>query len=307
MALVAFIGIHRGHKVIKASNPRFAVLILFGAALAHVGLISSTWQNDGRNSFVLTSFLVGTGYSLMFSSLVVKTYMIYSIFTAKRVGAMKNKLKRYLSFIVFMFALQCLLSALWYTFDKNPIISVSVSGTMWTIRSFDGNWVVLCSLPVVFLTLAGVFLSFKTRHVQSAFNESHYIGITTYAIAMALLVVAPVTLLLQAPLVQYIIAAFLVTLTTLAVQGIFFGHKVMAVLSPQSDTEMVSNPQGGDTQSSENGGVSTTVRCKYCHQAIQGSQASKSSMPSSPAGAGPKLNPLGATAVQLSVQKSGKA
>ncbi|KAI9217533.1 hypothetical protein BC828DRAFT_254761 [Blastocladiella britannica] len=78
LALVGFCVVHRGHKVVKASNPRFAVLILLGAALAHVGLISSTWQTDGRRSYMLTAFLVGTGYSLIFSALVVKTYMIYS-------------------------------------------------------------------------------------------------------------------------------------------------------------------------------------------------------------------------------------
>ncbi|KAI9221311.1 hypothetical protein BC828DRAFT_81979 [Blastocladiella britannica] len=158
---MAFVFVKREQKVVKATNPRFAVLILFGAALAHIGLIASTWQNDGRNSYMLTAFLVGTGYSLMFSALVVKTYMIYSIFTAKRVGAVKAKMVKYSGFIVFTTCLQCLLSALWFVTDKSPITSFTVGGTVWTVRSFDGNWVVLCSLPVVFLTLAGVFLSVK--------------------------------------------------------------------------------------------------------------------------------------------------
>ncbi|KAI9218481.1 hypothetical protein BC828DRAFT_214191 [Blastocladiella britannica] len=87
--LFAFVAKHRTHRVIKASNPRFSALILIGAALAHVGIISSTWQNDARYSYVLTSFLVGAGYSLIFSSLVVKTFVLYLYVFSIRFVVMK--------------------------------------------------------------------------------------------------------------------------------------------------------------------------------------------------------------------------
>ncbi|KAI9189127.1 hypothetical protein H9P43_000555 [Blastocladiella emersonii ATCC 22665] len=268
LALSTFLWLKRGHKVIKASNVRFAALILLGTLLAHIGLIASSWVPDARTAIMLTAFLVGSGYTLVFSALVVKTYLIYGIFSSKR--AVKRKMPKYFAAVVFALGIQLLLVGLWFQFDSNAIISINVAGTVWNIRSLDSNWVLLSSLPVILLTIAGVFLSFKTRHIASSFNESYYIGIATYSIALALIVVAPVILLLQAPLVQYIISAILVTLTTIGVQLIFFGHKVSAVFMPANIAEV-----DNSTASESSAGESSTgvLRCKYCKQALQAGSA----------------------------------
>ncbi|ORZ41013.1 basic membrane protein-domain-containing protein [Catenaria anguillulae PL171] len=264
--LVGFVLKNRTHKAIKAANPPFCLIILFGAILAHIGLIGSGWDPEQRSGSMQTAFLLGGGYVLMFSALVTKIYLVYSIFTSKRI--VKRKMSRYYAVTFFAFLIQMLLAGLWYVFDSQPVVTLNIAGTVWFIRSMDSNWVVLCSMPVVVLTLFGLFFAFKTRSVQSQFNEGQYVAMATYAIALTLLIVGTVTLLLQQPLVQYIIAGILTSLTTLAVQLIFFVPKVQASTTASQQA----------------------LRCKYCKQMI--------ATTSSVTGGGTASSPFSATGKQ---------
>ncbi|ORZ39355.1 hypothetical protein BCR44DRAFT_1426381 [Catenaria anguillulae PL171] len=139
----------------------------------------------------------------------------------------------------------------------------------------NANWVVLCSMPVVALTLFGLYLAYKTRAVQVEFNEGFYIAIVTYMIALTLLIVGTVVLLLQQPLVQFIIAATLTSLTTLAVQLTFFVPKMQAVFFGKSkstiETVIVSNVSNSSGNSEGSSGASSAmIRCKYCKQSVVG-------------------------------------
>ncbi|KAI9179094.1 hypothetical protein H9P43_005756 [Blastocladiella emersonii ATCC 22665] len=233
LVLATFLWVKRAHKVIKASNIRFAALILLGAMLAHIGLIASSWVTDSRTAIMLTAFLVGSGYTLIFSGLVVKTYVIYGIY-ASRGAAMRSPLK-YRAAVAFALAVQLLLVSLWFRFDANDLFSISVGGTV-----------------------------YRTRQIESKFNEAYFIAIATYVIALALLVVAPVVLLLQAPLLQYLISSIVVALATISVQLIYFAHKVTAVFVPAfmlEDDSFVAS-QIADNESANSG----SVRCKYCRQ-----------------------------------------
>ncbi|ORZ40860.1 hypothetical protein BCR44DRAFT_1101416 [Catenaria anguillulae PL171] len=88
------------------------------------------------------------------------------------------------------FATQMLVSGLWFLFDEMPLVSVPVGGAVWVVRIKDHNWLVLVSVPVVLLTLLGLFLAYRTRNVASRFNEGQYVGVATYTIAMTLFVSA---------------------------------------------------------------------------------------------------------------------
>ncbi|ORZ31771.1 hypothetical protein BCR44DRAFT_1260556 [Catenaria anguillulae PL171] len=118
LGLVAFVLVNRGNKVVKAANPPFCLIILAGAILAHVGLIGSGWDMDGRSGMMQTAFLLGGGYTLMFSGLVTKIYLVYSIFSSKRI--MKRKMAPYYLFAVLAFGVQMLLSGLWFVLDATP-------------------------------------------------------------------------------------------------------------------------------------------------------------------------------------------
>ncbi|KAI9217532.1 hypothetical protein BC828DRAFT_390935 [Blastocladiella britannica] len=83
---------------------------------------------------------------------------------------------------------------------------------------------------------------------------------------MALLVVTPVILLLQSPLVQYLISALLTSLTTIGVITVFFGHKVLAVYSPSHIIVTGATAEMTDSFSAYTHSVGATVRCKYCKQ-----------------------------------------
>jgi hypothetical protein len=73
----AFVMLYRDHPVIKASNPRFALMILTGASMALIGMICSTWETSSKRALMVNGYAVAMGYSLMFSALVDKLYMTY--------------------------------------------------------------------------------------------------------------------------------------------------------------------------------------------------------------------------------------
>ncbi|ORZ30133.1 hypothetical protein BCR44DRAFT_33475 [Catenaria anguillulae PL171] len=313
LSLILFTVKHQKVPVVKAANPNLSIISLIGAAMVHLGIMTSSSIDEGRTAMMLTAFLLGGGYTLIFAAIMVKNGLIYFIFASKT--RFKVRTMHLLFICAFALGLQSLLVALWFRFDTNPIVTLTVAGVKWTINAYNQSWLILCAMPVVILTVFSVFVSYKIRHVRSDFNETQYVAIATYLIAMALLVITPVMLLLDSPLVQYIITTVLVTMTTMAVQGLFFANKVSAVyvktfttdnqvgaisLTPsglqQGTTSGVtasSNVSETSNASTASGGPSDDAGglwCKYCKQKIRVAGGSRHSSSHKP---GKKLSEVG--------------
>ncbi|KNE67565.1 hypothetical protein AMAG_19637 [Allomyces macrogynus ATCC 38327] len=286
VGLVAVLGImgvlitHRSHKVVKASNWKYGIAILIGSILISLGIIATSWVPDSRQGVMVVASMISSGFDLIFSALVVKTNMIYSIFTARK-SFKPNKWQNY-GFIVLVQVAQFVIVGLWFVFDSNPTRTLSLGGVAWVVRTVNVNWVVLATIPIAGLTIAGLVLSFKTRNVTSRFNEGAHIATAMYLFAFSLVVVAPVALVLDSPFVVYIITSLLITLTNFGVIGIYYGPKLVSIFAPPPETvltgSVTASSTGADTTDSgdSGSGSANALRCKYCKQQIGTATASNS-------------------------------
>ncbi|KNE63925.1 hypothetical protein AMAG_08984 [Allomyces macrogynus ATCC 38327] len=264
---------HRSHKVVKASNWKYGVVILLGSLVISLGIIATSWVPDSRQGVMVVAYMISSGFDLIFSALVVKTNIIYTIFSSRQ--AVRTSHWQHYGFIVLVQVVQFVIVGLWFVFDDNPTRTLSLGGVAWVVRTININWVVLTAVPIAGLTVAGLVLSFKTRHVESRFNEGVHISTAMYLFAFSLVVVAPVALILDSPFVVYIITSLLITLTNFGVIGIYFGPKLMAIFSPPPENVLSGGTAAPSTagvntaDSTESGGESSNVlRCKYCKQQV---------------------------------------
>ncbi|KAJ3374116.1 hypothetical protein GGF31_008332 [Allomyces arbusculus] len=264
---------HRSHKVVKASNWKYGIVILIGSIVISLGIIATSWVPDSRQGIMVVAYMISSGFDLIFSALVVKTNIIHTIFSSRHV--VRTIHWPNYGFILFVQVVQFVIVGLWFIFDDNPVRTFSLGDVSWVVRTVNVNWVVLTAIPIAGLTIAGLVLSFKIRHVTSRFNEGAHIATAMYLFAFSLVVVAPVTLVLDSPLVVYIITSLLITLTNVGMIGIYFGPKLMAIFSPPPECMISGSVVGPSangmdtTDSTESGGTSPNVlRCKYCKQQI---------------------------------------
>ncbi|KNE67600.1 hypothetical protein AMAG_12053 [Allomyces macrogynus ATCC 38327] len=264
---------HRSHKVVKASNWKYGIVILLGSIVISLGIIATSWVPDSRQGVMVVAYMISSGFDLIFSALVVKTNIIYTIFSSRYV--VKTTHWPNYGFILFVQVVQFVIVGLWFIFDDNPIRTFSLGSVSWVVRTVNVNWVVLTAIPIAGLTIAGLVLSFKIRYVTSRFNEGAHIATAMYLFAFSLVVVAPVTLVLDSPLVVFIITSLLITLTNVGMIGIYFGPKLMAIFSPPLENVISGSVAGPSTNgmdttdSTESGGTSANVlRCKYCKQQV---------------------------------------
>jgi hypothetical protein len=180
---------------------------------------------------------------------------------------------KYYAFVVFMVLAEAGIVAMWFTFDQMKEKTRRISDEIWVVRIVDSNWLALICAPIIILLLAGIVLSIQTRNVQSKFNESHYVGLATYAVSFAFVVVGTIVLWLDNPSVVYIISTVITSATTIGVLIIFFAHKVSMVLFPQSNNMVNASGQGTGAANEEKDNE-VLLRCKYCRQTVTGANSS---------------------------------
>jgi len=120
-------------------------------------------------------------------------------------------------------------------------------------------WTLFCLNFLVFLS--GIYLAFKTRKVDSEFNESHHIGIATYLILVVGLVVIP---LISIPTATSYSAVFTIRSLGIILASAFtifilFLPKIFFMLLPsfgQKTPKEQSKKRSGKTSESSNKGTS---------------------------------------------------
>ncbi|KAL7753704.1 hypothetical protein RI367_000635 [Sorochytrium milnesiophthora] len=213
---------HRKRAIIKAANVPLCIIVLIGSIMVHVGLIVSTYTATTRIGLLLTSYLMSAGFNLVFSSLAFKT-----IFSSIRRLSSRRKPPRIFRHLGALFVVNLGCNALWFFLDATPMTIINFGGQIWAIRSINYSLASVIILPILLVIVWGAYMSFRTRNVQSEFNESQYIAVSTYATFVTLIVVITITVLLDAPMIVYIISSLSIFLIMYGVVATFFGGKFL--------------------------------------------------------------------------------
>ncbi|KAJ3411642.1 hypothetical protein HDV05_001907 [Chytridiales sp. JEL 0842] len=229
-------------RIIRASSPKFLMIIGVGCALYSLSIgIQVVGISEGC---MVAMWLNNLGFTMIFMSVILKTYRIQVIFNSKVRN--KNKislLKDTTMFIVLGSVLVIVIGALLAWTFVNPSKFV---------ESFDQNVVVLdrCDKSAfsvimivihLFVQLTGAYTAFMIRQIPSDYNESKQIGFTTYNwIIFGAIMIAIEQYLITDHNAAFYIKGASVALTTGITLYFLIVHKLLVcVLDPEkADAEL---------------------------------------------------------------------
>lgn len=238
IALAIFLNLHRRNQVVMAASLPFCNIMLLGSLLGYVAVFMFL-GTPTRAHCALRPFLICLGFSLMYSYLLIKTFRIWRIF--KKPFAASNVWLSDLNLALAGAAvvlLELLLVSIWV--GANPPVPKYIELVDHVELScispdplFEGiiTWL-LFGINVV-LVILGAFLAFDTRHVNSIFRESRYIGFAIYnMVALGTIFVPFIALEVTTKLNRTIILCCAVMLIPAFTVLTLFIPKVVYILRP---------------------------------------------------------------------------
>jgi len=178
---------YSNHPVIKTSTPSFLVLFCTGVVLF---LLSNFFANENQTSSLCVAqiWLLTVGFNLMFSALFVKTMRIYLIFNTSKLQVVKLSNNRLLIVLGLILSLDIILNVIWESsgYMVTKLVTVDPYRPVYDYEVCAGTngglpFLVLSLTGKCFLIFCGLILTFLSRNVAEAFNESSYLASAIYA------------------------------------------------------------------------------------------------------------------------------
>jgi gamma-aminobutyric acid type B receptor len=255
--IAVYVLIKRKTKLMKAAQPAFCLLFLFGAMLLNISLAFTTGPNDAGMCNV-RPWLFNCGFTLAFAALFQKIFRVWKLFDNPRLKKVKVTNTMLMMNIAQMLFVEVLLMVIWSIADPiTPTETTETDATAGDIVSTEclsntqlGEFIpLLQGLWKVLLVLYGCFLAFKTRNVGSAFSESRHITIGIFAVAGIGGLILLVTVLLEGiPIkAKLIFMTIGVVIATAVATLVVFAPKIY-VLVTQGDDAAISKFGSGGSQ-----------------------------------------------------------
>ena len=210
-ALVALyiVLLNRVHGAFRSASPLFMAVSLVGVLAAFVcaALLVATPSARVCSAVNWTGQLA---FTLVFTPLLAKTYRIYRIFGRQRLKVVRLTNNRLFAAVCALVALDVAMLSGWQAVAPMDAVTTArfssedgdrVGETVYTQCSYTGAAQKFFIGEVVVKTLlliAGVLLAFSTRQVTEAFNESKSIGFAIYNIVVAIALIAPIIVTVDA-------------------------------------------------------------------------------------------------------------
>ncbi len=190
IALVVLFIVWRNKPQIVASSPLFISLIITGGAMMYASLFF--WMLETTDFMCnIRLWLLGVGFVLMFSALLVKTWRVWKIFRDKSLKIIKLDNAYLLKIMAVALAIELLVLGLWsglYPPYAAPVI-VDINRPAVNYKYCASAETLPFALVLIvykgLLIIAAVVLGFSSRKVRSEYNESKFVLISVYNITFA--------------------------------------------------------------------------------------------------------------------------
>ena len=197
VAFIVMLILQSNHMVIRAATPSFCILTCLGALLM---LCSNFFHTTVETSTDCAAqvWLLTMGFTLLFSSLFIKTYRVFKIFSGRLLTPTALSNVDLLLFVGGSLMVDVILNAAW----QGAVGLQSVRVVVDPIRpKYDELVCRYNSAGMVFvylhlgwkcgLLVIGIVLTWLVRKTPSAFNEASFMGICIYNVSFVVCFVVP--------------------------------------------------------------------------------------------------------------------
>ena len=244
--------------VIRAATPSFCLVSIAGGVLMLASNYFATLVVSASHCAAST-WLLTIGFTLVFSSLFIKTFRIWKIFNRQKLQVLKMKDSTLLLAVGVFILVDIIINAVWMGTAGMDAVVVVVdvnrpSLNYWTCDFADGEGAIFAHLTVKCgLLLFGVGLTWAVRGVPSQFNESLSIALSLYNVTFVVAFIIPIIATgLGGRETVFLIRAFAIIFVVVATLSLLYVPKLVAINSKTRVLPMVNQTQG-DTHLSDKG------------------------------------------------------
>lgn len=194
---IIFIIINRELDIIKSSAPLFLVGMLIGSIILYISIIlfSPTLNNTGM--CISSTWLLSIGFTLLFGSLLVKTWRIHVIFSNKSLAVFKVSNMHVLIFLSLLLGIDIVLLIIWTSISKTK--SIEIIEDIYRISknynscSSNTSGVVLLWIIIGYKCLMIIYAGYLALRVRTIplklYDESKIIAFCIYNVGLVSIVI----------------------------------------------------------------------------------------------------------------------
>ncbi|XP_055335361.1 gamma-aminobutyric acid type B receptor subunit 2-like [Paramacrobiotus metropolitanus] len=268
LSFLCFNILFHSQKFIKLSSPKLNNTTALGCCLVYASVISLgiDYGVTGESSIMksicqVRIFLFSTGFSVAFGSLFLKTFRVHQIFRKASGGVIKSKLLRdnqLLCGVGCLFTIDCIFLFIWFVSDpiqvelmhigeqtlaNNPDVVLRRKLEVCSSEYMTTLWLPAIYISKGLMLLAGIFLTFETRHVKiPALNDSQAVGLSIYNVVICSIIAFALTqIIVEQHTLRFILVSGLTIATTSGTLCFLFLPKIMVVLKNSGDDPVLSS------------------------------------------------------------------
>ncbi len=242
-AIGSLIVFYRDKKIIRATAPTVGVWSCVGGLLASFAVLALALPLSNQTCGA-TMWLSSTAFVISFAALFARTHRIFKIFNNPKLQNKVIKDQRLLLMLACFVIGNTVISTVWQAVDPLVVVSTQVSefDAFEYSRGCASQSKVFEILSYVFkaaLTCWGIHLAYETRDVDANFNESRFIGLAIYNVALMCAITIPIISLLQASmpgaatLLRGLVTGYIVMFSL----GAIYGYRLYLCLIGEGDTD----------------------------------------------------------------------
>lgn len=222
--------------VFKAAAPTFLKAILLGSLMGYIALMFLGMDNGnsslGSASCQIYQWLLTNACTLVFASLLVKTYRIHRIFNESSLQVVRMTDAQLLVAVTVIQAVEVMINLVWSIHSPLRLTMVDIDDIRYFEQCSSDNFLAFLIVSLVYkgiILLTGCWLSWQVRNAPAAFSESKQIFFSIYNLFFIASICLPLSLGLSDPLICHAVRVAGVMFAISGTVGtIFFNGVYMA-------------------------------------------------------------------------------
>lgn len=194
LVLLAVTVYHRKNGVILAATPVFCVFTLLGGiTLMSTNFVWTTHENDYTCPAKL--WLLQLGFTLLFSSMLIKTVRIWAIFKIQKLQVVRIKTSFLVLSLTGVLLAETIFTLIWqFVAPFEPVIVVTdpLRPSLWYTGCTGGDtandWIIAALIIKFALMGVSAVAAYAVRRVPSEFQESTFIGASIWNVTFLMVI-----------------------------------------------------------------------------------------------------------------------